>query len=356
MTRDIYKNVVVMGLKMNFSFIFILCMILLAGCKEGGSGIGKNITGKAGEIVVVIPNNYWEGETGKLLRDNLEQEHVALPQDEPLFDLINVPPEAFTSIFKTTRNILQIKISSTVDSTGVFLNKDVWASPQTVVIIQVRNAGELKELFEEEKEKIMAVFLQAEKERLTYNYDKYYEKSVYNVLNRDFNFIMKLPPGFRTAKQEKDFIWFRYETPDISQGIVIYTFPYISDSTFTVNYLVNVRDSVLKENVSGPTEDSYMSTEKRVEQIFNIREHNGNYASEMRGLWRLINDYMGGPYISLEVLDISNRRVIAVFGYVYAPSKDKRNYLRQVEAMVYSLKLNNQAENDKINSQIKMGN
>jgi hypothetical protein len=76
----------------------------------------------------------------------------------------------------------------------------------------------------------------------------------------------------------------------------------------------------------------------------------------MRGLWRLINDYMGGPYISLAELDLANQRVIVAFGYVYSPGKDKRNYLRQLEAMIYSLKLNNQAENNKLSSQIKMGN
>ena len=341
---------------MSFRFIFLLCLIIFAGCKDKGSGIGKNITGKAGELVIVVTDAFWEGEPGKQLRDYLAQDHVALPQDEPLFDLVNVPPEAFKSIFKTTRNILRTKIATTVDSTGVFMKKDVWAHPQSVVIIQARNKEEFKKLFDEEKDKILVFFLQAEKDRLTLNYDKYYEKVVYNVLDRDFNFTMKVPPGFQIAAQKEDVIWLRYETPDISQGIIIYTIPYVSDSTFTVNYLVNKRDSVLKENIPGPVKGSYMATETRVDQIFNIREHNGNYASEMRGLWRLENDFMGGPYISIAELDAANQRVIVTFGYVYAPSKDKRNYLRQVEAMIYSLKLNNQAENDKINSQIKMGN
>jgi hypothetical protein len=333
-----------------------MCFTLITGCEHSGSGFGKNITGKAGELIVVIADAYWNGDPGKQLRDNLAQDHVALPQDEPLFDLIKVPPEAFTTIFKTTRNIIQTKIASTVDSTGVFYKKDVWAQPQSVVIVQARNAEEFKKLFDEDKDRIMGFFLQAERERLKGNYAKYYEKAIYNVLDRDFNFTMKVPPGFQIAGQKKDFLWLRYETPEISQGIIIYTFPYVSDSTFTVNYLVHVRDSVLKANIPGPADGSYMATEKRVDQVFNVREYNGNYASEMRGLWRLINDYMGGPYISLAVLDAANQRVIVAFGYVYAPSKDKRNFLRQVEAMIYSLKLNNQAENDKISSQVKMGN
>ena len=175
------------------------------------------------------------------------------------------------------------------------------------------------------------------------------------MLSRDFGITMKVSPGFQIADQKKDLVWLRYETPEISQGIIIYTFPYVSHDAFTFDYLVRVQDSVLKTNIPGSAEGSYMATEKRIDQIFNVREHNGNYASEMRGLWRLINDFMGGPYISLAELDMANQRVIVAFGYVYAPNKDKRNYLRQVEAMIYSLKLKNQAENDKLSSQIKMG-
>jgi len=41
--------------------------------------------------------------------------------------------------------------------------------------------------------------------------------------------------------------------------------------------------------------------------------------------------------------------VITVEGYVYAPGKDKRNLLRQVEAIVYSVSFTNQKEMDNIN-------
>ncbi len=64
----------------------------------------------------------------------------------------------------------------------------------------------------------------------------------------------------------------------------------------------------------------------------------------MRGLWRVMNDFMGGPYVSLAELDVKNQRVVVAFGYVYAPSKNKRNLINQVEAMIYSFKFNDQKE------------
>jgi uncharacterized protein YihD (DUF1040 family) len=324
----------------------------LVSCNNSGNtGLSKNVTGRAGELIVVISEEAWEGKPGKLLRETLAQEHLALPQDEPLFDLVKVQHEGFKSIFKTTRNIVQTRISSNVDSAKVTFQDNVWASPQATVIIQAKNENEFEKLLKENQDRILSYFLKAEKDRLTQNYQKYYERGIYNVLNENFGVIMNIAPGFQIADEKKDFIWLRYETPEISQGIVLYTFPYVSDSAFMVDYQLKVRDSILRAHVPGPTTGSFMATERRIEQINNFREHNGNYAAEMRGLWRVVNDFMGGPYISLAVLDAANQRVIVAFGYVYAPSKDKRNLLRQVEAMVYSLKLNNQKENDKLNQQ-----
>lgn len=336
--------------------ISAFAMIFFQSCSNDGQVLRKNVTGRANELVVVISNESWDGVPGKVIKNTLGQSQLILPQDEPMFDLVNVPKEAFKNIFKTTRNILQVNISSTVSEPQVTMIDDVWAYPQATVIVSAKNAEEFEDIYTKNENKIMSYFLAAEKERLTMNYNKLYEKAVYNVLGKDFGVTMKVPPGFEIADQKKDFIWYKYETPDISQGIILYTFPYVSDSAFTENYQIRVRDSVLKANIPGPTKGSYMATEKRIIQLNNYLEHNGNYASEMRGLWRVMNDFMGGPYISLAVLDAANQRVVVAFGYVFAPGKDKRNYIKQVEAMIYSLKLKDQEKSKKIHDEISMGN
>jgi hypothetical protein len=347
-----FNHMKLIKLFLRLCLVFVVVLVINS-CDSGSSGgVHKNITGKAGELVVVISDESWEGDPGKVIRKHLARPNLALPQDESVFDLIKVPHEGFKNIFKTTRNIIQARISPYVDSTGVFYKDDVWAHPQATVILQAKNEKQFTEIFEAESNDIISYFLDAEMERLKMNYNKYYERAIFNALSEDFGITMKVPPGFQIARQKDDFIWLRFESPRISQGIVIYTFPYKSTETFTPEYLINIRDSVLKAEIPGPTEGSYMATERRIEPVFSIRTHNGNYATEMRGLWRLINDFMGGPYISLAVLDMANQRVIVTFGYVYAPNSDKRDYIRQVEAMIYSLKLNNQAANDKLSKEI----
>lgn len=338
------------------SALLLFIISAFHACKFDGGVVYKNVTGKAGELIVVMSKAAWNDTTGSLVRHTLAQPHPALPQDEPLFDLINVPPEAFKDIFKSTRNILQTRISSVFDTCGINFQNNLWAFPQTCIQIQARNTPEFDSLFRLNTDKILAHYLKGEIDRSTLNYEKYYDRTVFNYLQKNLNLTLNVPPGFSITKKDKNYTWIRYETPEISQGIFLFTYDYTSDSTFTPGYLTSKRDSMLRLYVPGPTENSYMSSEKRIDPIFKVSEHYTNYAAEMRGLWRVENDFMGGPYITLSELDAQRQRIVEAFGYVYAPGKNKRNLLRQVEAMIYTLKFENQDLNDKINSQVKMGN
>ena len=330
-----------------FSFIFLLSFLLVS-CDFGKGAKMETITGKSNDIMVVIGKEIWRGEAGSLIREVLAQPQSSLPQEEPLFTLINVPPEAFNDLFKTSRNVITVKISSSYTEPKVEFVRDTWAYPQAVVNIQASSQENFKELFQANSDKLISFFLKAEKDRMKKTYMGAYEKTVYNTLLKDFNLQLYLPTGFKIVKKDTNFIWIRYDTPLLYQSIVLYTYPYDSDSTFTRQFQVEKRNAVLKEYIPGPLPGSYMTTEMELPQDFNVQNYNGNYAAEMRGLWRVENDFMGGPFVSLSVLDATRRRIVTVEGHVYAPKNNKRNYLRQVEAMIYSLEFPDQKENDKI--------
>lgn len=335
--------------------LLIMMIVFFSSC-HNDQALMKNITGKAGEMVIVIPKETWTGAPGKIIREILAQPQLALPQNEPIFDLIDVPPSAFKDIFKSTRNITTVRISSTIEESSVEFKNDVWAHPQAVVNINAKSQEDFEKIFLEKSDKIVAFFLKAERDRQLANYAEYSDRAVYNVLLKNFNIKLNAPPGFNIAKKTDDFAWIRYETPDISQWIMVFSYKYESDSTFTPNFLVAKTDEFLKKYVPGPREGSYMALERRIDPVFNIFEQKGNYAAEMRGLWKVENDYMGGPYVSITALDASKNRVVTVMGSVYAPRFDKRNYLRQVEAIIYSMEFPHQQKNDKIKSEIESGN
>ena len=46
---------------------------------------------------------------------------------------------------------------------------------------------------------------------------------------------------------------------------------------------------------------------------------------------------MGGPFVSYSTLDEATGRVLTIDGYVYSPKLDKRNFMREVEHLVYMI-------------------
>lgn len=316
----------------------VLLLLTIASCKDGNSNLmQRKVSGKISEVVIVMPSAQWEDTIGKVIRAEMTKEHPSLPQKEPMFDLLPCPPAAFTEIFNINRSIIEVNVNSTIDSTSVLFKNNVWAHPQSVVEINAKSVDEFLQLYEAKKDMITRFILQGERNRLMGNYASYMKHEVVQEIKEKFGINLVLPIGFIKASNEKDFYWARFDTPEITQGVMIYTFPYTSDSTFTSDYLVAQRDSLLKAHVEGPAAGSYMISEHQVPTHVELMQFKGKYAAEVRGLWRLEGDWMGGPYILLAVLSPNHERIIVIDGWVYAPQKDKRNYVRQLEAMLYSL-------------------
>lgn len=79
-----------------------------------------------------------------------------------------------------------------------------------------------------------------------------------------------------------------------------------------------------------------MTTEYRLQPRYEEVSFRGRFAAKMRGLWKMEGDFMGGPWTSLAWVDEARGQLVTVDGYVYAPYFGKREYLREVEAMVRS--------------------
>ena len=136
-----------------------LVAILAISCNESKrrKALLPNISGKPGEVIVVINKGDWEGTIGNVLRDSLACDFPFLPQREPLFDLVNVAPSGFTSMFQLHRNIIVMNISSDVNEPGVIYRNDVWAAPQCVIRLNAPTPEIAEEVFRENSVKIKAV-------------------------------------------------------------------------------------------------------------------------------------------------------------------------------------------------------
>lgn len=169
--------------------------------------------------------------------------------------------------------------------------------------------------------------------------EKTYTSNVYRILKEKHDVTLKVPEKFDYYKDTTNFFWATNNAATGRMDIVVYTFPYTDINTFTPEYLVAKRDSVMKENMPGSFPGSYMATEARFGVGYSAMTLHGKYCGEMRGLWKMQGDMMGGPFVSHVRLDESNNRIVVAEGFVFAPETDKRNYIKRMEASLYTLRL-----------------
>ena len=93
----------------------------------------------------------------------------------------------------------------------------------------------------------------------------------------------------------------------------------------------------LEKFIPGPRNGSYMALDTEIPYTFVQYKYNGHYAVSVRGLWTVVNDFMAGPFVLNVVLDEEHQRVIYMMGYVYYPNEEKRDMLKQVEAILNTM-------------------
>jgi len=316
-------------------FMAIFAGVLITSCKSTPK-LMPSISGKAGEVVVVINKTQWESDPGIALRSILAVDQAYLPQKEPLFTLVNIPENAFASIFQSHRNLILVNITDQVKESKIVYQENVWAAPQIAITISAPDSKSAAEIILKEKDKLENALLQAERNRNIQNAKKYEEISLRNLVTETFGGSPFFPSGYNLRKKTENFIWISYETTYVNQGIFIYKFPFKDSTDFSKENLIAKRNEMLKQNVPGQLENTFMTTYLLQEPGIRWINYNKRNFVEIRGLWEVENDFMGGPFISHFFLDKDGQNIIGLEAFVYAPRYPKRNYLRQVESIIYS--------------------
>jgi hypothetical protein len=321
--------------------VIIISGLLATSCRGDRTPLLPNVTGRAGEVVVVINAPVWESEAGRTLGRILTSEQPALPQFEPMFDLVRIGHAAFSNIFKTHRNIIVVNISSQFPDSRMNVRRNVWAKPQILLEINAPDQEAFRNFISNQEERILEDLYMAEIDRIKVYNRQYEQRSIREHLNKSLNVSLVIPPGYVINVDTTDFAWIGFSplTQDLIQGVLVYQYDYTDHETFTPEFLVRKRNQILRKYVPGPSANSWMSTEMQAHPLFEEFMDGSRYVASLRGLWKVQNDFMGGPFISYTTLDEERNRVITVEGFVYAPNQKKRNYLRQVEAIIRTLEI-----------------
>lgn len=333
-----FKNYMLMKTKKCLFLVAMFATTVLTSCNSNKvrEKMLPEISGAAGEVVLIIEDEVWKSSVDTLL-NVLCEDVPGLPQSEPMFDLVHIPNSAFSEIFQRHRNIIDCNIVADSVS-GIKVAYDIWAKPQTIVKITAPSVQEFVNLILDNRDKLVGIILKAEQDRIIKNYSAFPDREVQARLEKSCGINMTIPKGYTYDMDTNNFVWISHETPEISQGIFVYYYDYTDTLAFTRDRLIATRNQMCKNYVGGPRDGSYMTT-VMYEDVTTFRSYSlhGKYTAELRGLWETKGDFMGGPFVSISQYDEKRNRIVTVDGYVYAGKKDKRNYMRQVEAIMQTI-------------------
>lgn len=322
-----------------FLALAALCML---GCGKN-ERLLTSATGSIYECLIVSPNA-----VKVPLCEVMEADMYGLPQMEATFTVTHVTNAQFDDFLKSTRNILFIDINpNKYTFVKVLKSRDVWSKPQAMIRIQAPSDEALLDYWSANGESLREWFVREELARQILFYRANTNKDARAYLNEQ-GYDLLIPEDFITV-QKGDVLWCCNNKGPMRKDIVVYSYPYTAQEQFSCDSIVAMRNAILGQLVSAQVEGSYMGTEYKhfppvTRQVPALRDSVGGfYAMETRGLWKIYNgEAMGGPFVSLTRLDQVNGRVVTAEVFLFAAGQKKRNAMRQLEAILYTLQMPNE--------------
>ena len=312
-------------------------LFLLGSCEKGP--LYPLASGRPYEVLVVMDSTLWQAPAGRALFSVLDTDVPGLPQSERSFHISQAEPKHFSQALRIFRNLIMVNIDPMqFTQTRMKFTRDKYAMDQIVLNINSPSEESFREFCVAHRQEVVDFLTKTEMNRLIKQLEKRYSKVTYDLAWQKFACKMYAPDELKSYKQGDNFFWTSNNTATGMENICMYSYPYEGPETFNKEYILQKRDSVMKENLPGEKPGMYMQTDTLYTTVKPIVVHNG-YAMEARGLWIMRNDAMGGPFVSHSRVDMETGRVIVVEGFVYAPEKMKRGLMRRLEGSLYTLQL-----------------
>ncbi|HSV87492.1 MAG TPA: DUF4837 family protein [Bacteroidales bacterium] len=322
------------------TLILLIIIALLGSCRVERPA-KPSATGGAGELLVVMSQLHYDGLAGLTTHETFSANVPMLLAPEPMFDLIHIAEDNFVELFQTHRHIFIADIGEQDQRASVSITENVWSQPQMVIRVSAPNDSVFREVLLANTESFSDYFISAERKRVINANNTIPNREARQLVREMFGFDMAIPEGFFVAVRGDNFMWVRRTgvREDLELGVLIASLPYRDPNVdFAHNTIWARRDSLTRIYIPGDLPGSFMTTYAELPPQFREVSFNGHYAVEARSIWRVENDFMGGPFVNYTLVQPHNNRLLILDGFVYAPSAPKRDHMRQVEALIYSIR------------------
>lgn len=310
-------------------------LLLLLSCNDKpNERVIPKSSGGLNVLTVVMPNELWQGKLGESIRQKLAGSVNGLPQVEPMFDINQMPEEAFTGFMRKQRTFLKIEQAQEASIEEV---KDVYARPQHGIIVKGPNDEAINRIIKQDSARIVDAFKEAEVQEKIRRISLSLKDD--EPLEEAFGISLKFPSAYRYAKSTDDFFWIRKDIPNGDMNITIYEVPLsqINKDTNTIASIIQMRNDISGEHIT-VDEGARFSTEAAFAPYLNKTTVAGREAYETKGIWDVKGRFMAGPFLNYAILDKKNNRYLVLEGFVFKPSASKRDNMFELESILKSVR------------------
>lgn len=252
-----------------------------------------------------------------------------LPQPEPAFDVTAIVDEGLTQLTRYARNIILVTlVSDSLLRPSITYERDVYAQPQLILHVRATSAEQLRDSAAGCLRILSYQFERQELLRGVARLKQSHNVRAAQMADSAFGLRLWVPQDLSRTRTGRDFVWFANNQTDVMQSICVYRY---KASKLAAGMALRKRDSIMRVNVPGELPGMYMATNKR-----SVKGRATSELLELRGLWEMQGDAMGGPFVSHSF--VKGDSIVTVEAFVYAPSKRKRSIIRRLEASLYSMK------------------
>jgi 5'(3')-deoxyribonucleotidase len=316
-------------------FLLFVSTILFLSCAEKKESTSEQSIEKINTISVLIDDQLWKGEIGDSIRNKFASPVIGLPQEEPLFTINQYPVKLLEGYRTTSRNIIVIKKER---KSKFEITENEFTKPQNIVRISGKTGIEIIDTLEKHSSQIIRMMKKSE---IIENQRNIF-KALANTkkITKKFQVKINVPKGFNYVIIRKKFMWLKKEIPSGSMSLLMYQLPInnIVNTTRsnTINNIIRTRDSIGNLYIHGRGKNTRMITEVAYTPYFSTLKIDNKKTFESKGTWELKNDFMSGPFINYCIIDKRRNRILVLEGFCYAPSKEKRDIMFELEAIIKS--------------------
>jgi len=305
----------------------------MLSCKDRDA-IDETGASRINSVAVIIDDLLWNGEIGDSIRNKFASPVVGLPQEEPLFTITQYPVKLLEGYVANSRHIIVIKKG---ERNHFSITHNEFRTPQTVIRIYGKTSRDIINEIEAHATDIIEKIHKREIQELQQTIRKTPQST--SRISEKFKIKIDIPTSYRYVMEQPHFIWLKREITSGSTSILVYEVPLqsvVRDGNAVAD-IIRIRDSIGKLYVHGNVPNTKMITEGSYAPYMSNTEIADRPTIETKGTWELDRDFMSGPFINYCIFDTANNRLLFMEGFCYAPSKEKRDLMLELEAIIKSV-------------------